>query len=245
MIKFKTYASSSKGNFYTIDDGETKLLIECGIPYKEVMKSLDFDLTRVGGVILSHCHKDHSHSALNISKAGIDIYTSTETISSLGLSGHRINAVKEGVKFTIGTWDILPFELNHDAHNLGFLLQNQLKERFLFITDTFYCKYRFKNVLGIAIECNYIKETLDENIANGYIPEAMKPRLLQSHFSLENVKEFLKANDLSQCREIILLHLSDRNSDADRMSREIYVETGIMPKIADKGLEVELNLFPY
>lgn len=73
----------------------------------------------------------------------------------------------------------------------------------------------------------------------------MKPRLLQSHFSLENVKGFLKANDLSQCQEIILLHLSDRNSDADRMFREIYVETGIMPKIADKGLEVELNMYPY
>ncbi|MSU03547.1 MBL fold metallo-hydrolase [Tissierella sp. DSM 105185] len=244
-MKFKTYASSSKGNFYTIDDGETKLLIECGLPYKEIVKSLDFDLNRVGGVILSHCHKDHSHSVLDISKAGIDIYTSTETIGSLGLSGHRFNAVKEGVKFNIGTWDILPFELNHDVHNLGFLLQNQSKEKFLFITDTFYCKYKFNDVLGMAIECNYIKETLDQNITDGYIDERMKPRLLQSHFSLENVKEFLKANDLSSCREIILLHLSSRNSDQGRMIREIEEVTGIRPKVASKGLELSLNRYPY
>lgn len=245
MIKFKTYASSSKGNFYTIDDGETKLLIECGLPFKEIMRSLDFDLTRVSGVILSHCHKDHSHSALDISKAGIDIYTSTKTISSLGLSGHRINAVKEGVKFVIGTWDILPFELNHDVHNLGFLLKNQSREKFLFITDTFYCKYKFKDVLGIAIECNYIKETLDQNIADGYINQAMKPRLLQSHFSLENVKEFLKANDLSQCRNIVLLHLSERNSSAPRMIKEIEELTGIKTSVADAGVEINLELFPY
>ena len=73
----------------------------------------------------------------------------------------------------------------------------------------------------------------------------MKPRLLQSHFSLENVKEFLKANDLSQCREIILLHLSDRNSSEQQMIREIEELTGIKPKVADKGLKVELDLYPY
>ena len=115
----------------------------------------------------------------------------------------------------------------------------------LFLTDSYYSKYRFPGLSYIMIECNYIKETLDENIANGYIDQAMKPRLLQSHMSLENLKGFLKANDLSQCRSIILLHLSDRNSDSEQMIREIKELTGIKPKVADKGLEVELDLFPY
>jgi phosphoribosyl 1,2-cyclic phosphodiesterase len=77
------------------------------------------------------------------------------------------------------------------------------------------------------------------------IDERIKPRLLQSHFSLEHVKKFLQANDLSQCREIILLHLSSQNSDAARMIKEIKEVTGITPKIATPGLEVELNLYPY
>lgn len=95
------------------------------------------------------------------------------------------------------------------------------------------------------LECNYIKETLDQNITDGYINEASKPRLLQSHFSLENVKEFLKANDLKDCREIILLHLSSANSNAEQMIREIEELTGIKPKIASKGLELRLEKYPY
>lgn len=73
----------------------------------------------------------------------------------------------------------------------------------------------------------------------------MKPRLLQSHFSLENVKEFLKANDLSQCRNIVLLHLSERNSSAPRMIKEIEELTGIKTSVADAGVEINLELFPY
>jgi len=60
------------------------------------------------------------------------------------------------------------------------------------------------------------------------VPPALKKRILKSHFSLENVKEFLKANDLSRVQEIWLLHLSDGNSDAERFKREIQELTGKM-----------------
>jgi len=62
----------------------------------------------------------------------------------------------------------------------------------------------------------------------GLVPPALKKRILKSHFSLENVKEFLKANDLSRVQEIWLLHLSDGNSDAERFKREIQELTGKM-----------------
>lgn len=179
-------------------------------------------------------------------KAGIDIYTGKETIEALGLEGHRANTVIPLTQFTIGDFKIMGFPIEHDVPGLGYLIQYKpTGEKLLFLTDSFYSKYKFINLNYIMVECNYIKETLDENIENGYIDQAMKPRLLQSHFSLENVREFLKANDLSQCREIILLHLSDRNSDANQMVKEVEELTGITPKIADKGLEVDLQLYPY
>jgi phosphoribosyl 1,2-cyclic phosphodiesterase len=58
------------------------------------------------------------------------------------------------------------------------------------------------------------------------VSKALKSRLLKSHFSLENVKQFLRANDLSRVREIWLLHLSDGNSDAERFKREVMELTG-------------------
>jgi len=76
------------------------------------------------------------------------------------------------------------------------------------------------------VECNYSMDILNENIRTGKIPAVMKKRLLQSHFSLDNVKGFLKANDLSQVKEIWLLHLSDSNSNTERFKREIQELTG-------------------
>lgn len=246
-MKLKVLASGSKGNSYILSSPTGTLLIECGISYQNIMQGLNYDLRQALGVLLTHSHNDHSKAVTDLIKAGVDVYTSQPTVDELGLTGHRVHAVEPLKQFIIGEFQILPFETEHDAPlPLGFLIQYKpTGERILFITDSYYCKYKFNSINYLLIECNYIKETLDQNIADGYIDERMKPRLLQSHFSLENVKEFLKANDLSSCREIVLLHLSDRNSDADRMIKEIEGVTGITPKVANKGLEVELNMYPY
>jgi phosphoribosyl 1,2-cyclic phosphodiesterase len=160
---------------------------------------------------------------------------------------HRLMPVISGMQFDVNDFTILPFDTEHDAAQpLGYLIKYKpTRERILFLTDSYYSRYKFVGLNYILIECNYIKETLDANIEAGYVDERMKPRLLQSHFSLEHLKEFLQANDLSQVREIILLHLSDANADSVRMIREIKELTGITPKIAEPRLEVDLDLYPY
>jgi len=85
------------------------------------------------------------------------------------------------------------------------------------------------------IECNYAKEILKKNIDRGKIPKVVANRLHSSHFELENVKEFLKANDLSQCKAIYLMHLSDGNSDEARFKHEIMALTGKPVIVCQKG----------
>lgn len=55
-MKIKVIASGSKGNCYLIDDGETKLLIECGIPFKQIQIGCDFKLSSVAACLVSHEH---------------------------------------------------------------------------------------------------------------------------------------------------------------------------------------------
>lgn len=190
---------------------------------------------------------DHAKAMPNIIKAGIDVYASKETYEILNISSHRTKIIEPLKQFTIGDFIILPFPTEHDCDgSLGYLIKYKpTGYKLLFLTDSYYSKYRFKGLHAICIECNYILDTLDENIEAGRINPAMKPRLLKSHFNLDHVKQFLKANDLKNCRELLLLHLSDANSDAKRMVREIHQQTGIYPKVADAGLEIELELYPY
>lgn len=227
MIEIRTLATGSKGNCYHITDGSTPLLLECGISFQDVQKALNFNTKDLVGVLVTHEHKDHSKAVKDFCGRGINVYMSKGTREALGVDYHRIRIVENKKPFQIGAWTILPFDVQHDVSEpFGFLLTNKSGDKLLFATDTFYVKYRFTGLTHILIECNYSMDILEKNIAEGRVHEGMRKRLLRSHFSLENVKEFLKANDLSKVREIHLLHLSDNNSDEMLFKKEIQKLTG-------------------
>jgi len=232
MIEFTPFASGSTGNCYRITDGRTPLLLECGISINDILRNLKFGVSSLAGCLLSHGHSDHSRAVKDLMKFGVDIYLSQGTadeISGLGPWRHRINIIKAKQQFRIGTWAVLPFDTQHDvAEPLGFLLANQDGEKLLYATDTYYIRYRFRGLTHIAVECNYSLDILRTNVANGSVEPALKNRILKSHFSLENVKKFLQANDLGKVQGIWLLHLSDGNSDEKRFKREIQELTGKM-----------------
>lgn len=235
MIEIKPLASSSAGNAYHVTDGHTPLLLEAGVRFKDIQRALNFRTSEIAGCLISHEHADHSKAAPEVMKAGIDVYASRGTLDALGLSGHRAKPIQAKKQFSLGTWTIMPFDVEHDvAEPLGFLMVNQVGEKLVFITDSYYCRYKFQGLTHIMIECNYSIRILNENIAAGRVPASLKPRLLKSHFSLENVKDFLRANDLSKVHEIWLLHLSDTNSDEAMFKREIQQISGKPVFVATK-----------
>src|SRR5690625_95862 len=227
MIEIKTLASGSSGNAYWISDGHTELLLECGIRFKDIQKALDFKTSNLSGCLVSHEHKDHTKGLKDVVRAGINVYASQGTIDAEGIEHHRIKTVKAKEQFTVGTWKVLPFDVEHDVNEpLGFLLMNEQGEKLLFATDTYYVRYRFSGLTHIMVETNYAIDLLDYNIEHGVAPQVMKKRLVKSHFSLENVKEFLIANDLSKVQEIHLIHLSNNNANPERFKREVEELTG-------------------
>ncbi|MHB1421263.1 MAG: MBL fold metallo-hydrolase [Bacillota bacterium] len=227
MMEIKVLASGSKGNCYTVDDGHTKLIMEAGIPFRELQRGVNFGLAQIAGCLCSHSHADHSKSVADVAKAGVDTYLSQGTIDALKLSGHRIKPLRAMEQLRIGTWTILPFDAIHDvAEPLGFLLASTSGEKLVFATDTAYIKYRFNGLTQIMIEVNYEDAILRSNVEKGIVPAELRRRLMKTHMSLETAKGFFKANDLSRVNEIYLLHLSDNNSDAARFKREIQQVTG-------------------
>lgn len=235
MIDILPIASSSAGNAYRITDGHTALLLEAGLPYKDIQKALEFRVTQLAGCLITHEHGDHSKSAKDIIRAGVPVYTSGGTAVALGLSSHRLKDIRAHEQFSVGTWTILPFDIEHDATEpLGFVLANQSSEKLVFLTDTYYCRYRFSGITHLMVECNYSLDIVNRRVEEGKLHPAQRHRLLRSHFGLEHVKNFLKANDISQIQEIWLLHLSDGNSDADRFQREIQETTGKLVRVAQR-----------
>jgi phosphoribosyl 1,2-cyclic phosphodiesterase len=227
-MDIQVLASGSSGNCYKVSDGQTSLLLECGISYKEIQKKLNFKLYEIDGCLVSHEHGDHSKAIMELLKSGIDVYTSKGTAALFENDIFKAIHVEAEKQFQVGTFDILPFDTQHDAAEpLGFILYSRTtKEKLLFATDTYYVKYRFGSLNYIMVECNYAIDILRANSEAGRLSLALKNRLLQSHFGLGNVKKFLQSNDLSKVKEIYLLHLSDGNSDKTRFKREIQELTG-------------------
>jgi ribonuclease BN (tRNA processing enzyme) len=63
--------------------------------------------------------------------------------------------------------------------------------------------------------------------------------------SLETLKKFLYHCDLRKTKQIILIHLSDRNSNEEQMIREISGLTGIKTSVANAGDVYELRKDPF
>ncbi|MBY0117891.1 MBL fold metallo-hydrolase [Paenibacillus xylanexedens] len=235
MIEITSLGSSSAGNAYRITDGHTSLLLDAGLRYKDIQRGLAFQVSSLSGCLVTHEHGDHSVAIKDLIKAGVDIYTSSGTADALGIDSHRVRRISALEPFTIGTWSILPFDVQHDvAEPLGFLMANTAGDKLLFATDTYYIKHRFTGLTHIMVECNYSIQILNQNIAAGHVPAVIKHRLLRSHFSLENVKEFIRANDMRRVQEIHLLHLSDNNSDEELFKREIMALTGKQVYVAGR-----------
>lgn len=245
-MKLKVLGSSSSGNCYILETPTGSLLLDCGISFAEIKKGLGFNLSPIKGVLLTHLHQDHSKGIKDAIRAGLDVFSSSGTINELGLS-NRAYKVFNGRQFEIGDFTILPFDTQHDCiEPFGYLIQYKpTGEKLLFATDTYYIKYQFTGLHYIIVECNYCPDILKSNVEAGKVPESLKNRLLSSHFSLDNVKEFLKANALAHCRKIVLIHLSDGNSDERRMLAEIKELTGIDTEVAEAGKNIELELFQF
>ena len=154
--------------------------------------------------------------------------------------------LEAGNKVKLGNFTILPFDVKHDCNEaLGFLIHHPETGNVLFVTDSYYVPYTFANLSNILIEANYRMDLLEKNIAAGRIPARLRDRTLQSHMSLETCKEALLANDLSKVNNIILIHLSDGNSNAEEFEQDISQATCKTVSIAEKGLKIKIDKQPF
>lgn len=226
-MEITVLASGSSGNAYHVTDGTTPLLIEAGIPFPEIRRGLGFRVTDLAGCLVSHEHGDHARAVADMMRSGVDCYMSAGTVEALGVDGHRWAVIRAREQFQVGTWTVLPFEAVHDAAEpLGFLLANRAGEKLLYLTDSAYCRYRFAGLTHIVAEANHSDDLLRQAVDDGRVPPVLRRRIRRNHMSIERLVDMLQANDLSRVREIILLHLSDENSDAEGFRRRVEEATG-------------------
>ena len=234
-MKFISLASSSAGNAYIVDDGETMVLIECGVSHRKLQqlcRSAGHRLTDMAACLVSHEHKDHARCFDKLLDSGIPVWCSDGTAEALGEERldafHLPPGANVGVMERFGTLKVVPFRTLHDAARpLGFLIQSDTDGgKLVFATDTVNLRYRFPGVSILAVEANYAEDILS---LCTHIPEKVIRRIRNSHMEIGTLCGWLSTLELGQCRQIFLLHLSDNTSHEARFVQQVEaVAPGIL-----------------
>ena len=221
-------ASSSAGNAYVVSDKETHILLECGISHSKLQKLSGFSLSEFQGCIVSHEHKDHAKAVLELISRGMPVYMSEGTAEALETDA--VNLIESMEQFNIGSFDIVPFATFHDAKEpLGFLIKSRVDGDVLaFATDTVNIRYKFPGLNILAIEANYDKAILERCER---MPEKVRYRISNAHMEIDTLCDYLRSLDLSECREIHLLHLSDATSHEGHFINKVA-------RAVPKGIEI-------
>lgn len=226
-MKLKVLSSGSVGNSYLLESNREILILDCGIPMKDIKIGLDFDLTKVVGVLVTHQHLDHSKSVEDLKKIGIPVWQPY-------LDGFDISRIQ---KRGYGSFKIMSFELPHDGvNNCGFFIEVG-EQKILYMTDFEYCKYNFKNlcVNHILVECNYQQEYVDRDLPNF-------EHKVRGHCSLSTCKDFICVNATDVLQTVLLLHMGKETcnpmecvTEIQKVAKNAYVD------YARAELEIELK----
>ena len=143
----------------------------------------------------------------------------------------RVEALRPHQIYRIPPFDILPFDTIHDAADpIGFIVRCD-GEYLLFATDTKYIRQKFPYPFSIiALEASYDKDILQEMVDTKSIEESVAKRLLDSHQEKSVCLNYIqKFCNLSKCREVHLLHLSNANiskkQTAKEFEKELFIST--------------------
>lgn len=231
-MKLKCIATGSTGNCYTLtsSSGET-LILDCGIPIKEIKKGLDWNVKDVVGVLCTHKHLDHSKSVEDFEAMGIPIFA-----PYLGDSCKSINMGEFTVKpFDLTTIDGSWTHTNADGTPcpiFGFLITHKEMGRMLYITDCELIKWKFKDINHILLGVNYDKDLIDRDNTG------KANHVFRGHLSIDTACDFVKANHSDSLQNVIMCHLSDENSDRDSFIEKMKkVAYGANVDVAERNKE--------
>ena len=207
-MRLKCLGSSSAGNCYllTSNSGET-LILDCGIPIKDIKKGLNWNIRNVVACIVSHVHSDHSKSVKDFEDMGIPVCKPYEAL--------LMNQFLANSYFTVRTFDLTTLDgrwthANADGSECpcyGFLITHPEMGRMLYITDTNLIKWRFKSINHILLGVNYDKDLIDNE------DSAKVNHVYRGHMSIDTACDFVKANNSKDLQNVIMCHLSKNNAD--------------------------------
>lgn len=217
-MKAKTIASGSKGNCAIVLSEHTNIIIDAGISYLTLKKSLEensLSFDDFSGILITHCHKDHINGLSSIvKKTDLKVFIPEKMYDSLKeyLPIYKCIFIEDN--FNINDLSIELIHTSHDAPNsVGYIIECNGKS-LVYVTDTGYINRKYLAKM-VAKDAYIIESNHDEvMLMDGPYPRFLKERVIsdKGHLSNNTTSKYLKKIVGSNTKYIILAHLSETNN---------------------------------
>lgn len=239
-MRLCSIASGSSGNCIYVGDDHTHLLVDTGISKKRIdqgLTTLGIKGEEVDGILITHEHIDHIQGlGVYSRKYQVPIYATRGTIAgiracrSLGkLPEGLLHEVDVDRRFTVGTLDITPFSISHDANEpSGYRVENEEKAVAVATDLGKYDPYIVQNLRdlnAVVLEANHDIHMLEV----GPYPYPLKRRVMgdKGHLSNESSGRLLCDILHDDLQYVVLGHLSKENNYEELAYETVKLEVSI------------------
>lgn len=242
MTEIKIVSSGSQSNGYILESGGHALVLELGCKMMDYTWAIKDAFNTIKGCISSHWHTDHLNksTAKEFIRRGIPVFFGEKVYEEMLKEGSisGIKPLPTAQKSFIGGFTIQPFEVAHNVPNYGFLIETPTKERIVFVTDAMECRYKFKDIDCIMVECNHDNDTLLDNIDKHDVSMSHP----ENHLVLNDCIDFCKHNVSSSTKQIILIHMSHTNINETYAMKQVSLAVPhVLVSVAHSGDKFEIE----
>ena len=247
-MRFACLGSGSRGNALIVEQGGTRLMLDCGYPLRETERRL----ARLGlapedlaGILVTHEHSDHTAGVGKFArKHGLALWLTYGTLKATPgelPDAAQINVIDSHSPFDVGALHLLPFPVPHDAREPAHFVFSDGARRLGVLTDSGASTSHIESMLSgcdaLVLECNHDLGLL----MSGDYPPALKSRVAGRYGHLDNqsAARLLAALDRGRLQHLIAAHLSQQNNTPDLARAALAQAMGCAPDwigVADQDL---------
>lgn len=222
-MRFASLGSGSGGNALLVEQGTTRLLLDCGFSVRETaqrLRRLGVEPDSVSGILVTHEHDDHAGGAFRFAaRHRIPVWLTHGTLR--GARGYLpdhfdapLHVIDSHTGFAIGDLGVQPYPVPHDAEEPTQFTFSDGARKLGVLTDagssTPHIEAMLQDCDALALECNHDLDMLK----NGPYAWPLKQRILGRQGHLDNASAAFLLHRLRRDRlqHVVALHLSEKNN---------------------------------
>ena len=242
-MRCASLGSGSRGNATLVEQGNTRLLVDCGFSAREARKRLAriaVDPESLTAILVTHEHADHIAGVRVLARGlGVPVYLTPGTLRAAEKQLKDVDGLREfnaHEPFDVGDIEVRPFPVPHDAREPAQFVFGNGDISIGLLTDAGHVTRMMIDSLVavdyLMLEFNHDRELL---LQSSY-PQGLINRVDGDYGHLNNQQSvaLLKQLNRSKLSAVAALHLSMENNSPDRV-RECLADT-----LGDSGVEQQV-----